>query len=106
MDDISSKHYERFVEDVWLGDETTSDNEWEIKYKNLRNLYIMTAGFGGESGEVLEKLKNYFDRFFDISNGEMENNGPFGTGTWMFMFNNKAMHILYITGNISYSTNQ
>jgi NTP pyrophosphatase (non-canonical NTP hydrolase) len=52
--------YEAFVDKVWMGRKAKDpDNEWEVKYLALRDLFIMTVGLGGETGELLEKIKKH-----------------------------------------------
>jgi len=49
---MTAKQYQSFVDDGWFGrmPRPTADSD-------LRNLFIMTVGLGGEAGEVLEVLK-------------------------------------------------
>lgn len=58
--------YEEFVNSTWIGSEDSHN-------KNLKDLFICTAGLGGETGEVLEKLKKYVrDGTLDIPSLEKE----------------------------------
>lgn len=62
--------YEQFVDDVWLSSpDPVYENEWHRKYMELRDLFVMSAGVGGESGEVLEKIKKFVrDGTLDMPN--------------------------------------
>ena len=58
---MNTKEYDAFVDEVWNGKKTGNED-----YDYLKNLFIMTTGIGGESGEVEEKLKKYVrDGFID-----------------------------------------
>lgn len=46
----SLNDYEEFVQRVWVGKGKSAE-------ASLRNLFIASTGLGGETGEVLEKLK-------------------------------------------------
>jgi NTP pyrophosphatase (non-canonical NTP hydrolase) len=57
--------YGRWVEGHWFPRSGPNPTE-DLGYEELRNLFIMTTGLAGESGEVCEKLKKYV----------RDNNGP------------------------------
>ncbi|KKM70689.1 hypothetical protein LCGC14_1438170 [marine sediment metagenome] len=54
---MTLKEYEKFVRDFWIGPKDPQE---------LSQLFIATAGLGGEAGEVLEKLKKY------VRDGELD----------------------------------
>lgn len=63
---MTLSEYEKFVSDTWIGAKNPEDKE-------LRDLFICTAGIGGEAGEVQEKLKKFVrDGNLDIPNLEKE----------------------------------
>lgn len=50
--------YGDFVVAMWFSKAVQGEPHF-VKNPDLRSLFIMTAGLGGETGEVLEKLKKY-----------------------------------------------
>lgn len=60
---LTNSEYEAFVNKVWVGGDP----------KSFESLFIATAGLGGETGEVLEKLKKFVrDDKLDVSELEKE----------------------------------
>lgn len=61
MTDNTTATFERYVVDNWPGnfDGTPHDG-------SLRDLYIMSTGLGGETGEILELLKKHVRNNRDI----------------------------------------
>lgn len=47
---MTNQEYERFVQETWIGNSRAENQE-------LSDLFICTVGLGGETGEVLEKIK-------------------------------------------------
>lgn len=51
-------HYADFVVAMWFSKAVEGEPHY-MGNPDLRSLFIMTAGLGGELGEVLEKVKKY-----------------------------------------------
>ena len=49
---MTTQEYEEFVRDSWFGAAKAED-------QHLVDLFICSTGLGGETGEVLEKLKKF-----------------------------------------------
>ncbi len=58
--------YGKWVEGHWFP-RSGPNPATDLEYEELRNLFVMTTGLAGESGEVCEKLKKYV----------RDNNSPF-----------------------------
>lgn len=55
----STIDYDRFVADYWRGRRHNGADAPDQPDDELRQLYIMSAGLAGETGEVLEHLKKH-----------------------------------------------
>lgn len=55
---VNINDYAQWTEDMWFSGDYIPDGA-PTDFHELRNLFIMSAGLAGESGEVLEKIKKY-----------------------------------------------
>lgn len=57
---VTPKAFQRFVMKGWTADTTTAPrNPDELTFAQLKSLFIMGQGSGGECGETAELLKKY-----------------------------------------------
>lgn len=72
---MNSQEYQQFVLDAWRGKSApdSSDPILAKEYADLKDLFIMSTGLAGETGETIELLKKHVrDGQIDLKNLKLE----------------------------------